>query len=446
MTKKTTLDRIFGAANSLVRLYVWVPNLTTGDGDWAAAPITAAEMANLTVHRGRTSALTVVSDPHTLTFTLAGDLAASGLDAATAVQLRINQAAIDNARPGLSFLLPRFTGRITDLGDVDVDPRSRGLTTPVTAVSLLAKLGNVRYNLGVQAAGTSDVDILNYAFTGMWIADAGVRIGAWDVSPLDWLVPLNAEAPLPIGHRFLAIDASNGDLAALVQTVATSANGVVYELPDGTIGYRRERFTTGGIDLPTSAIVAPAKAAKRIGDVINYQEVSWGASGLVRSPALDPDGTAPLDASIDAIGYYPGGTIATVLANQADAQALADFVTGRYGAPTWRLPTVTVDVLKMIQDPAVADVTVEDLLNLDVEQAVRLTGAWPADSPIAGGRTYWVGSIDEQITAESWRITLGLFDWAQLSPDQTWAQIPATLRWQDYPANIDWRRASAYRP
>lgn len=454
MTHETTLDKLF-AGLPLFRLYLADQSGGVNNGLWLGTPMLPTKLANIAVHRGRDNAL---SQPAagTLALTVAGELANSAgdpLDVMTGVQLRLNAAAIAVLRPGLSFALPRFTGRVTDLGEVAVDPRASSTRVPIIAASLIGKLSSATYNLGVFAAESSDLDVLQNVFIAFWITDAGVRLGDWRADPNIWIAPMIATGPLPAGHRFGSIDASGGDLAGVLSTVLGSTLGVVFERADGTIDYARPNSRPGPsayIDLPTSCLLSPASMGKRVGDVVNYQEAGYVHDdgtfwGTARSPALDPDGTAPLDASLDVYGYYPGAGLSTMLNHRADAQALADFVTGRFGLPAWRITSVTVDVLALLQDPAVADVVVEDFLNLDLEDLVRFTGSWPAHTPRIPGKA-WVISIDERVTATSWTVTLGVVDYSLLGNDLTWAQVDPAVTWASLPAGLDWQRMAAFQP
>lgn len=471
MSKRTRLDRIFGG--SPFRLDVYLPGLSTE----LAGTIPGTRLANLTAHRGRAGAR---EDPQagTLTFTVTEGLTVppvseggvpTELDTAQGLALVLDAdrlaAAIGAAN--VPAQLVRFIGRVSDLGDLEIRANQATADVPVTAATLLAKLGNHPLDsAGVDFPDdTPPLDVVLGVLAEAWNNDPALQMGPFSAWYTDWLDRIIARQP-DTSAPFLAWDARGQSAPSVLSEVAAQTGGTLIDRADGHLDWLRpadrsaaERAPLGaaflGVVLPNlvdeildwvtptrppirldaSIILAPAVVAKTLASVVNYQEATYGIGGASTTWAADP-------LSIDRYGYLPGEPVATRYAELADASQLAGTTVGRYGLPGWHLSTVTVDVLALIESGQLA--TAGAVLSIDLGALVELTGL-PSTSPVPDGR-YFVEALDDAITAKSWRVTFGLVEYALLAQPLTWDDLPADLTWDDYGLTVSWDRATSWLP
>lgn len=435
MAHETRLDKLAGGSAFRLEVAEDFADWSTGAGDY----FDASRLAVISIHRGRSNALSQPG-PGTCSLTVAGGLAspsaAREIELAAALRLRLDpdaQTAIfGHAIAGAT----RFVGRVTDMGPARVTTKARvsNIDIPIIATSILSRLDNTPgpYDL----AGLNDKQALDAVLVDVWNTDGAFEFGAWTVSSNPWRVYHTRTAST---KTLAASDASGDSPSAALALIAASYDGVVIEKADGTIDWvrgdnRSEDEWHLPTQLPTSAVIDGLEATKHISDLITEADVGWGAGGTsIKFGFNDVSVVGQLVLRVD-----------TRIAVGADAQDLADQLVARYGAPIWRLGSVTVDLLALIEagDAALA----ETLLALDCERPVEITGTLPASTPAGVARRYVIGTVDEAISATGWKLTFGLIDQWLLDRGIQWRDWPAGVTWADVPAGVTWADARTYLP
>lgn len=407
--------------------------------------VPASMLAATVVHRGRAGAR---EDPGaaTMSTVLVGglDVAGQPLTVTRAVRLRLANAALvalfgSSVSADALAARARFTGQISDLGDVQLVADSDTMQVPMAAAGIYARLSTgSTVGLVPWPAGTSDVDILTQTLNAAWTNDPGVRVAEWATlaNRAKWWAPAAARTPVDAARRFILWDVDQQAPTQIVGDLIAATAGVVVEQRDGRLDWltpESRRAAPVSVSLDASQILAPAVARQNLADLVDQATITWG----------DPAASVVVvdQAAIDDHGVYPA-PIETKLASAAAATDRATDLVGRYGWPLWQLPAITVDLTQLIEDGALA--TVRALLMAESGSLVEITGL-PTTSPVTGG-LFWVEGTDESITAKRWQLSLGLVAYPLLAPPIRWGEVPASLRWVDVPATVSWIGATGYQP
>lgn len=433
MAHSTRLDKLAGGSAFRLELAEAFANWSTGVGSY----FDSTRLASISIHRGRQGPLDQ-AEPATVSFVLAGGVDTPSLtrelELADAIRIRIGPTAQTNLFGHSIAGATRFTGRVTDMGPARVTMRAQAPTVeiPVIASSIMARVDNTPgpYDL----SGMNDIDALDAVLVDVWNTDAAFQFGAWTVDETQWLV---YEAR-PASSILLASWTDAAPPSGAIATIAASYDAALIERPDGTIDWVRDDLRSTDewhlpTALPTSTIIDGLEATKHIADLVTEADVAYGASGASTAFAFN---------DLDVVGQLVL-PVETRLATLTDAQALADRLVSRFGAPAWRLSSVTLDLLALLEAGQTA--YVETLLGLGQESPVEITGALPASSPAGVQRRYVIGTVDETIEAESWRLTFGLIDQWLVDAVQ-WRDWPAGVTWAEVPAGVTWADTRDYLP
>lgn len=421
---------------TFARLFTYRPN---------QVPIVLADphtIADVRISRGRSSA-TEGTQAGTMSLTLAGDPDSLGLEVGLPLSLQVlgPPVPIADIKPALI----RFAGQITDLGDIRIDPRTGTRRTPVLASGLLARFGGARFGRVPWPAGTDDWTILYDTLTSLWAADPGVRVLDWMNPPApgawpDWFDYL---VPTPADQRFVPWDVDAQSAAQILDELVTSTGAELVERRRGTIAWIRpdSRRLSRSFTLPSTWIQSPAAAQRHLADTVTVARVSYGVDGASSVTATDED-------SFTKRGVWPTD-ISTRLATTSAATRLATDIVARYGQPGWRLSTVKVDFLAILEQAALelagptprpTYALMQSLITADIGWWVQLA-QMPANSPIPDGR-WWIVGMDESITAQSWDITLALVPWEHLAAATRYSDVTPAANYANQPADLTYLRSS----
>lgn len=134
----------------------------------------------------------------------------------------------------------------------------------------------------------------------------------------------------------------------------------------------------------------------------------------------------------------PTRELTTVLADEASARIAATTAYATTTVPRWRIPDVTIDVLKLLKRARPADLdTVRALLLLEVGAIVELTDL-PLSIPATVAGPKVLEGWAETYTADSWTFALYLSDAAGALEPLTWADIDPAVRWVDIDPGLTW--------
>lgn len=442
------LDALFGGSPVLLRVYA--------DDGSSAGTIAGSRLAAVTVHRGRRTATENVQ-PGTIGLTVAGQLAVDGVGGLSLDLTRRVRLELDPAVMAASFgagvipaaALPRWTGQLTDLGDVAVDPRTLNLATPATGSSLLARVLSYRLDPGDAGSfGDSNrvvlVDVLNAVYGG----DPGVRITPWNLpsvpASVDQWAALVAARPDTYFANVWPAGATSADYLDLI---AASARGEIIDRRDGRVDFiapADRRTGPAAFVVDASQAIAPLAAGKHMADILNDVRVADGAGAAHRRQNTQ---------SIAAWGDLDGD-VTTNLDTAAQCNTLGDDLLAAFSQPRWAISQLALDLGKLFRrnGPAPAAgltdrALVAKLLAAEIGDPIILGGALPATSVITAGGSYFIVGVDETFSRTAWTMTLAVQPAMFLAPAKTWAEVlPATLRWNDLPASLTWQYFGAFEP
>lgn len=443
------LDKLLGGSPLVVDLFA--PGVVA-----PAGTLPGSRLADYSSHRGRTDATTMLPDAGTCQFTVKGGLSygAGSLALGTAFRTRLDAGVLGALLTPHGIALPelaRFTGRLSDLGEVNVTGTQRAERETVAGATLRAKMGN--HTLTESIVDSFDF-VLGYARIALdrfWTEDAAARMAEWadNSSPLNydiytarWVARYGSADSTALGYPYIFADGSTlGELDLGIGTVGDMAGGKVDDLlslalvsrqavyidtkdgrPDYATAQSRRTAAAAPIQLTPDDILAPVTVRQPLEAVIN---------DVVINDSLGATTHKKDDQSIAAMGILNATWSSMLVDFNA---AVASDVVARAKDPHWVLESVTVDLLDLVQAGKLQ--LFRDLLNMDLAAAIQITGL-PAWSPASDGR-YWVEAIDEDLGRNHWRMTLGLIEYSRIGAPARWQDIGATVRWADVPATVTW--------
>jgi len=333
------------------------------------------------------------------------------------VPIRVGRTIRVTLEDFLGNQVPLFRGAVTDfervLNVATADPK---VTVRVQALGPLSTLnrrnifadGRVAENDG-ERVGASILDALSIAWeqidpattwedidpTAVWEQFDGVALDLVD----DGLFDLTAVPASDAGYSPLD----------LIQRAAFSAEGILFETPDGRIGYanagrRALNLQNRIVDIPISATVQQQLAvSSELADLVNRAIVTYGDDdAVVRSDAQ----------SIVDFGEF-AQTLDTVLVDQANAEAFGDDFVARHKDPRLRLQRIGIAI------ESVDGLLLQDLVTLGTcgcTDAIRISNL-----PSELGVTEFVGFVE----GIEWRLTRSSVDLNLLVSDKDLSVSPA---------------------
>jgi len=234
--------------------------------------------------------------------------------------------------------------------------------------------------------------------------------------------------------RALDADDAGYDPLGVVQEAAFSSQGILFETPDGRIGYangdrRFQNLRENVVDIPLSVTTFNGFAvASQFADVTNVVTVVYGADDAVTD-------TEPLSLSIFGRAEQQ---VATALNDEENAEDFAEEFLARHSFPQLRLQEIGIGV------EVVDGLLLQDLFRLGscgCSDAVRLNGIPPR---LGIDRfTGFVEGIEWRLGRSTAELRLLVSD-AQLSVGSVrWSAVDPTLQWDGVSATLEWRDARA---
>ena len=270
------------------------------------------------------------------------------------------------------------------------------------------------------AVGGADVTWEEVAFDLAWEDAQGTweTFGPVDLSLIDDGV-----------FDLAALDPTDGGYNALqvAQDAGFSGEGILFEAPDGRIGYANadRRFANeqaGFLEIPASQLdVRGLTLNQQLAEVTNRVFVEY-AGGV--ATAQDPF-------SLVEFGLYERD-IQTTLVNLSNAQARADEFIARHATPGLVLDELPLNLL------SVPDALRDSLLVTNTNDAIQVTNI-----PNRVGLTTFQGfvegltltadtfSADLTLTVSDKSLSVGSVRWGQVPDSITWNDVDAALQWQD---------------
>jgi hypothetical protein len=306
--------------------------------------------------------------------------------------------------------IPIFTGVLSDW-QADSQPAQNGpvVTYRLQAVGPLATL-NRRVIFFDGRAAENDAERVQATLVAA-LGTAGVDPALIDPGVFDLAALGSADA----GYSALTV----------AQDAGFSGEGLLFENPDGLIGYtdadrRLINERAGALDIPFAELSAEGLSVlQQLADITNSVTVTY-ATG-----AVSDDDTG----SIGLFGLFET-ELQTQLVNQSNAEARALQFLQRHATPRQILDTLRFNLL------SVGDSLRDGLLGLGPSSAVRVTGI-----PARVGFTVFEGFVEgfefvvDPFNAE---VTFVVSDRRLSIGAERWDQVLDTIRWDDVDPALTW--------
>jgi hypothetical protein len=321
----------------------------------------------------------------------------------------------------------RFTGTLSDmtLGWDDAGPE-----TPDTGVGQLVCVAPLAM-LGRRVVGDVPWPTeLDGARVARIMAAAGIA--------------LNPAYSDPGTVNVLGRDVDSQPALDLAQEVAGDAGGILWHSRSGDIRYAdagHRRNTAPALELDACDILVTPSWRRTTEGLVNEVSIGYG------TPPLDEEGNE--DGEQPRVYAYAGAsaakygryfyTAATMLAAQADAQAMANLLMVRNSAPVWLMAALPVDVANL------SDTDYEALLGLDVHSLLTLTGL-PAIGAAPTSAALWVEGWSETLAYGVHDLELVVSGYCRTSPPPRWDDLNPAWTWDALPPAMTWDDATCVGP
>ena len=335
--------------------------------------------------------------------------------------------------------VPIFGGYISDFTIMVNQTGSLGNTTmaQITALGALSKLPRI-VDAGILAQdddGDQIYSLLSGYLFGEWQeVPAATTWATYTPATGTWAQALNlglGEIDRPGDFLLIARGASETDVYSLCAQIANSALGVLYEEPNGNIGYadsthRQDYLAANGYTTldANHATGNGLAVTTRAGDIRNKYDITYGNNAQHTYVAEDLD-------SQETYGIF-GEAFTSSIKNQADAEDFADRIVALRADPTPKFQNITFD----LGNPEIDDADRDALINIFMGQPV-----WIQNLPlnIASGSfegyvegwtfrasfnnltlTFNASPVNFSQVAVKWNAVNAAEAWNTLSPTLTW--------------------------
>lgn len=384
---------------------------------------------NITIQSGRTG----VNEQPRAAYSTISLISKDGLP----IEADLNQCVRVNVQDSNGNETGLFRGFITDISNAIIAHGVLGyvVQTTFTAVSALAKLP--RFATATDYPKQFDGERIAAIVGNILIAwdeyDAAATWATID-SALTWntIDPNNFVNNIESGdYELTAYSGGAVAAAALMNQVADSVNGVLYETPDGYVNYQsafgrlRDVQENGYITLQGADISAQGLAVgTNLGDVVNEIVLSYKNDQTVTASDL-------VSQEIYGIQSASKGTL---LEHEVDAQQLADFYMDSRAASR-----NTLEQFQMpLHNPDLDDATRDALLGLHCGSPLEILGI---PSWLNGGSfTGFVEGLQWQITEDTLILAAQVSDFSLSAIPESWEQVSG-LYWNTIDPTLVWAGA-----
>lgn len=356
------------------------------------------------------------------------------------IDIDINDGLTIEVKNSAGNYVAIFGGFITD---IEVSIRGAGnigisQSIKLIALGALARLPRVLTNgvLSHDFDGDQIYQILSEVLAGTW-NDLSASLTWADYDPtVTWA---NAESgslgeiDRPGNYELHQRSSSRTDVYSLVQLLATSGLGYIFEDSAGRIGYadsthRAQYLTANGyVEVSANdALAAGIKTTTRSGDIRNSITLKYGNNSASEVSDSDPESIATYGSAAQ--------IITTTLRNTADAESQAAFYLTLRANPQAIFDSITFQ----IANPEISDSDRDALIAVFMGMPMQISDL-PSNMDLGVFQGY----------VEGWTITAGVnsmainmilspvsfseqaMRWNDVGVTKTWASLPATLTWQE---------------
>jgi hypothetical protein len=405
---------------------IWTPEwqvMVNGGGDY-----TNLTLANLTITSGRTD---IYSQPR------AGYCSVEILNLdESPILIDVNDNVLIKVKDSSGTFVNLFGGDVTDI-QVSVVNSSGSQSNQVIRVTALGALSKLPVSL-TEGVLSKDFDgdqiytVLSDLLLNNWNEVAPAVTWAAYEPTTTWATAENVglgEIDQPGDYELTARSASTTDVYSLINTLATSGLGYIYEDSSGRIGYadsthRAQYLATNGYTMVSAqdALTPSISTIKRIADVRNKVTIQY-KNGQEES-AIDTQ----------SIGIYgqQAHVIATTLENTVDAQSQADFYLGLRAFPQAQFQAITFTLGNSNIDDGDRDA----LLNVSMGLPLDITNLPPnillgRFQGFVEGWTFSAGvnRLDLTLNLSPTAFSLQSMKWENVSVAESWNTLSLTLDW-----------------
>ena len=392
--------------------------------------VTDVTIANLTITSGRTDINVQPIAGYCQLELLNLDNSSYNFTVGTSITVEVTNS-VGTYIPIFGGFISDFTISVNQAGDL-------GYTTiaTITALGALSRLPRI-----------IDPGVLSQDFDGdqIYTLLSGYLLGQWnEVSPAQtwatynptetWLNAANiglGEIDQPGDYELIARSSSNTDLYSLCTAIANSAFGVLYEDPNGNIGYadsthRQDYLANNGYTTldANHANGLGLASTTRAGDLRNSFTITYGNSGNQSYTAIDAQ-------SQTLFGVY-GEQYTSRIRHTADAEDLADRYIALRAFPYAKFQSITF----ILGNPEIDDADRDALINIFLGQPVWIQNLPPNidDGSFQGYIEGWtfrasLNNLSVTFNASPINFSQVAVKWEQVNAAETWNTLSPTLTW-----------------
>ncbi len=363
-------------------------------------------------------------------------------DANTPLDIELSDSlkiSVDKATTGTQTL---FTGTISDIKISlpeygSVGSMARYSVTAVGSLALLNKRIAGTSGYAKEFDGTRIYNILHEAFVTEWDDLDGVTTWADLPNTVTWasydatnealVNDLAANIDTPGQYELTAYSAESANALTLAQQAADSGRGVLYENPDGSLGYDdyAARALNTAFVLTADDLLANGLATNnQWGEIINDVTISYKNNQTKNAQ----------DAQSKILYGQLAATKDTILENGTDAQEQANSYLESRSYPRIYPEVFTVP----LHSPTVSDATRDQLLA--VYNGLRVS---TQDLPAVFGQTFdgFVEGWEWDLSRNTATLAMFVSAYSETYLSQIWLQVPQTTTWNTYNATTTWENA-----
>ena len=407
---------------------IWTPEwqvTINGGGDY-----TNLTLANLTITSGRTD---IYSQPR------AGYCSVEiiNLDESP-IQIDVNDNVLIKVKNSSGTFVNLFGGDVTDI-QVSVVNSSGSQSNQIIRVTALGALAKLPVSL-TEGVLSKDFDgdqiytVLSDLLLSNWNEVAPTLTWADYEPTTTWANAENVglgDIDRPGDYELTDRSASTTDVYSLINSLATSGLGYIYEDASGRIGYadsthRAQYLATNGYTIVSAqdALTSSISTIKRIADVRNKVTIQYKNSQ--EESALDTQ----------SIGIYgqQAQIISTTLENSADATSQANFYLGLRAFPQAQFQAITFTLGNSNIDDGDRDA----LLNVFMGLPLDITNLPPnillgRFQGFVEGWTFSAGvnRLDITLNLSPTAFSLQSLKWENVSVAESWNTLSSTLDWNN---------------
>ena len=354
------------------------------------------------------------------------------------IEIDVNDGVLIKIKDSTGTFVNLFGGDVTDIqvSVLNTDGNQSNQIIRVTALGALSKLpaSLTEGVLSKDFDGNQIYTILSEVLFNTWAETPVAETWSGYDPVIDWTNAENSglgEIDRPGDYELTARSASTTDIYSLVNSLATSGLGYLYEDSQGRIGYadsthRTTYLTANGYTVISAgtALSSGISTIKRIADVRNKVTIQYKNNAEVSASDLS---------SIATYGQQEA-VIETSIENGTDATSQADFYLGLRAYPQAQFQAITFT----LGNDNIDDSDRDALLNVFMGLPLDITDLPPnillgRFQGFVEGWTFSAGynRLDITLTLSPTAFSLQSTRWNGVGVAETWNTLSSTLIWND---------------